>query len=52
METKETPWAVHCPSHGKICLSKEEYDHQNRGGLNWRVIEAHHGSWLAGRESS
>ena len=28
VEIEETPWAIHCPKHGKICLTKEQYDHQ------------------------
>lgn len=36
METEETPWAVNCPIHSKICLTKEQYDAQmNRPNSLW-----------------
>lgn len=28
--SEETPYAVHCPEHGKQCLSEAQYDAQMR----------------------
>jgi hypothetical protein len=36
MPREETAWAVHCPSHGKVYLTKKEYDAQmNRPDSRW-----------------
>lgn len=34
---EKTPWAVNCPSHGKVFLTEAEYDQQMaRPDATWR----------------
>jgi hypothetical protein len=41
-----TPWAVICPEHGKVYLTKENYNRQMRASdSTWRCPAGCHAEW-------